>query len=134
MNYFRLMFPFIYILIMFIGVTLTQEDDDDSMSFIGLAYEAYNPCPDGFISMGREIGRKPSEENYWEGSFNLNNFTHLNEARLEITLDNSAVVTVVLTQMIKFFFLISFIRYKFIAGSKYCSNRISGYNIQNNTI
>lgn len=67
----------------------------DGMSFIGLALEAFNPCPDNFIYMEREIGRRPSEENYWKGTFNLKKFKNLPEARIELRLDSPAVITIV---------------------------------------
>ncbi|XP_077287006.1 chymotrypsinogen A-like isoform X1 [Arctopsyche grandis] len=64
------------------------------MSFIGLAVEGFNPCPDGFIFMEREIGRRPSVENYWDGTFNLKTYKNLTEARIELRLDNPAVITI----------------------------------------
>ncbi|XP_077287857.1 trypsin-1-like [Arctopsyche grandis] len=66
----------------------------DGMSFIGLAMEGFNPCPDGFIFMEREIGRRPSVENYWDGTLYLKDYKNLTEARIELRLDNPAVITI----------------------------------------
>ncbi|XP_077297195.1 uncharacterized protein LOC143918941 [Arctopsyche grandis] len=66
----------------------------DGMTFIGLAMEGFNPCPDSFIFMEREIGRRPSKENYWKGTFYLKEYKNLSEARIELRLDSPAVITI----------------------------------------
>ena len=76
-------------------VNCQSDDDVSGMSFIGLALEAFSPCPDGFISMEREIGRRPSEENYWSGYFNLKKYKNLPEARIFLKLDNPATFKIV---------------------------------------
>lgn len=72
-----------------------DEDPNSGMSLIGFAVEGFNPCPDGFVWMEREIGRRPSEENYWSGTFRLRNYKNLSEARVYMTLDSPAVLTIV---------------------------------------
>ncbi|XP_077287856.1 trypsin-1-like [Arctopsyche grandis] len=65
----------------------------DGMSLMGLAVQGFNPCPDGFIFAQREIGRRPSVENYWDGTFNLKTYKNLSEARIELRLDSPAIIT-----------------------------------------
>lgn len=73
-----------------------ESDDQDHVVLIGLAVEGFSPCEDRFVWMNREIGRRPSEENYWKGTINLDDYKNLTEATINLLLDYPAVLKLVL--------------------------------------
>lgn len=64
------------------------------MSAIGQAYEGFNPCPNGVLSMSRFIGGGPIKENYWNGTLYLDKWPNLSEIRIALTVDNPARIEI----------------------------------------
>ncbi|XP_059611560.1 chymotrypsin-C-like [Phlebotomus argentipes] len=89
-SHLRMSVAFFSVFLLVFLVQFPQSRAQDGMSYIGSAVEAFNPCKNGVISMYREIGGPPNLENYWDGTFYLENWPNIPEVRIEITLDAPA--------------------------------------------
>lgn len=86
------MFYIVYLIFIYV-IFGYVESQSDGMSYLGLAYQGFLPCPD--LTMDRYIGLPPDEENYWNGTLSLDNYPNISEVRIRLTLDNKAVITIV---------------------------------------
>lgn len=79
-----------FLLLLLLAILTSINGSEEEMTYIGEAYEGFNPCDDFFLSMDRIIDGPAKSANYWNGIFYFEKWPNLKEYRIALTVDNKA--------------------------------------------